>query len=152
MSRIYKIILVCHGNICRSPMGEFMLKNLVREAGREGEFVISSAAVSYEEIGNDMYPPAKRKLSEYGIPFSRHSAHRITAKEAAEADLILIMDASNERLIKNIIDSADFHKVHRIMEYAGMAGANVSDPWYTGDFESTYRDLDAACRGLLSQI
>ena len=144
-----KIIFVCHGNICRSPMAEFIMKEFVRRACLEDSFAISSAAVSYEEQGNSLYPPAAAKLREKGIPFTAHAAHRITPAEAARADLIIIMDRSNERLLKRIIKLEDFVKIRYMMEFAGFPGREVSDPWFTGNFESTFRDLDAACRGLL---
>jgi len=98
-----KVIFVCHGNICRSPMAEFIFKKMVKEAGRMDEFEISSAAVSSEEIGNDIYPPAKRTLNAHNVPFERHWAHKITAKEFDEADVVVLMDASNRRLLAHIV-------------------------------------------------
>ncbi len=145
-----KIIFVCHGNICRSPMAEYIMKDLVRKAGRESEFEISSAAVSYEEEGNPIYPPAARMLQCKGVPYSAHAAHRITSGEASEADLIVVMDCSNRCLLGKIIDSADVPKVHYMMEYAGCGCRDVADPWYTGDFSRTYEDILAGCQGLLS--
>ena len=118
-NKIIRIIFVCHGNICRSPMAEYIMKEYVRKAGFSDSFSISSAAVSYEEQGNPIYPPAAAKLREKGIPYGRHSAHRITKAEAATADLILVMDSSNLRLIRNIIAPEDFSKVHLMMEFAG---------------------------------
>ena len=150
-NKIIKIIFVCHGNICRSPMAEYIMKEYVRKSGLYDSFSISSAAVSYEEQGNPIYPPAAAKLREKGIPYGRHSAHRITKDEAASADLILVMDSSNLRLIRNIIAPEDFSKVHLMMEFAGRPGQEVADPWYSGNFERTYRDLDTACRGLLEE-
>ena len=144
-----RIIFVCHGNICRSPMAEFIMKDLVRKAGMEDKFEISSAAVSREEEGNPIYPPAARMLRSKGIPFSGHRAHRISASEAARADLIIIMDSSNLRIIRQIIAPEDFGKVHYMMEFAGEGCRDVADPWYTGDFAQTYADLLAGCRGLL---
>lgn len=146
------MIFVCHGNICRSPMAEFTMKELVRREGLSEHFAISSAAVSYEEEGNGIYPQAAAKLREKGIPFGAHSAHRITRAEAASADIILVMDSSNLRLIRNIIDPKDFAKVHLIMEYTGKPGRDVADPWYTRDFERSWRDIDEACRGLLRTV
>ena len=185
------VLFVCHGNICRSPMAEFIFKKMVRDAGfavagsREGAatgeksrvqeeaegmagaesvtgtgeegnnvrevFRVESAAVSYEEIGNDIYPPAKRTLTAHGVPFSRHSAHRITDAEANEYDVIVTMDSSNRRLISRIISPANMAKVHSMMEYAGK-DSDVSDPWYTGDFETTYRDIVEGCAGLLKTL
>ncbi len=122
-----------------------VVKN-VREA-----FRVDSAAVSYEEIGNDIYPPAKRTLAAHRIPFERHSAHRITDAEASEYDVIVIMDSSNRRLLSRIISPVNMQKVHSMMEYAGK-DSDVSDPWYTGDFEKTYRDITEGCAGLLSSL
>ena len=148
----YKILFVCHGNICRSPMGEFIMKHLVEKAGKSEEYLIDSSAVSYEEDGCGIYPPAARKLSEHRIPFGSHAAHRISAAEAAELDLILIMDSSNERLFSRIIRPEDMQKVHYLMEYAGKPFQSVSDPWYTGDFGTAYRDIYSACVGLLETL
>ncbi len=128
------------------------MKHMVGEAGRAGEFKISSAAVSYEEIGNPVYPPAAAKMREKGIPFGGHRAHRITPDEAREYDLLIIMDSSNERLLKGIVPSSEYGKIHYLMEYAGCGKRNVADPWYSGDFESCYRDVERGCRGLLAQL
>ena len=157
-------------------MAEFIFKDMVRKAGlviagaeemplrqtwRPGvaerlvgsceSFRIASAAVSYEEEGNDIYPPAKRTLHGHGIPFGEHSAHRVTDAEASEYDVIVIMDSSNRRLLSRIISPMNMSKVHMMMEYAGKA-SDVSDPWYTGDFEKTYRDITEGCAGLLRSL
>lgn len=144
-----KIIFICHGNICRSPMAEFIFRELLRREGRSDEFEISSAAVSYEEQGKGVYPPAAAKLREKEIPFGGHRAHRIMPEEAASADLLVIMDASNERRLSRIIRPEDMEKVHYMMEFAGRPGGEVPDPWYTGNFEFTYNELLKACKGLL---
>lgn len=159
-----RIIFVCHGNICRSPMAEYVMKDLVRKAGLENEFEITSGAVSTEEIGNDIYPPAKRKLHEKGVQFSRHAAHKITPDEFAQQDLVILMDRSNQRLLGHIVpnwedapagvalqDSGINGKVHLMMEFAGKS-RDVADPWYTGDFEQTYQDVLQGCSGLIEQI
>lgn len=143
-----KIVFVCHGNICRSPMAEYIMKHLVREAGRENEFTITSAAVSDEEYGNPMYPQAKRKLTEKGIPFGNHHAHRITMQEYEDNDLVIIMDESNRRFLSWIIGNDKAGKVHLLMEYAGSS-RDVADPWYTGDFEKAYTDIFRGCKALL---
>ena len=146
-----KIIFLCHGNICRSPMAEFVMKKLVREAGREEEFEIDSMAVSSEEIGNPIYPPAKAKMREKAVPFGDHRAHKITPAEFAGADLVIIMDESNRRLLRRIVgEDADGGKVRMMMEFAGER-RDVADPWYTGDFEATYRDVVAGCRGIIRE-
>lgn len=117
-----KIIFVCHGNICRSPMAEFIFRQLVKEEGRENEFAISSAAVSYEEEGNGIYPYAADTLRKHGIPFGRHQAHRISKKEYEEADLVIVMDSSNLRLMGRISENCD--KVHKLLEYAEAENAS----------------------------
>lgn len=146
-----KIVFVCHGNICRSAMAEFVMKDEVRRTGRENEFEISSAAVSTEQIGNDMYPPAQLKLRVKGVPFTRHSAHQITRREFDEADLVVLMDASNRRILSRLIPGSDSStKTALLMDFTGTP-RDVADPWYTGDFEATYRDVLAGCRAILSR-
>lgn len=144
------VLFVCHGSICRSPMAEYIFKDMVRKVGLE-DVRIDSAAVSYEEEGNDIYPPAKRTLHAHGIPFGQHRAHRVTDAEASEYDVIVIMDSSNRRLLSRILSPMNMSKVHMMMEYAGKA-SDVSDPWYTGDFEKTYRDITEGCAGLLRSL
>ena len=146
-----KIIYVCHGNICRSPMGEYILKKLVRDAGVEDRFEISSAAVSDEEWGNPIYPPAQATLRAHGIPFGKHSAHKISPAEFADADLVLIMDESNRRLLRYIVGDDRSGKVHMLMEYAGLS-RSVADPWYTGDFETAFDDIYSASEALFSSF
>lgn len=144
------VLFVCHGNICRSPMAEYIFRDMVKKAGLE-DVRMDSAAVSCEEEGNDIYPPAKRTLQAHGIPFSRHRAHRISDAEASEYDVIVIMDSSNRRLLSHIISPLNMAKVHKMMEYAGR-NSDVSDPWYTGDFERTYMDIAEGCKGLLASL
>lgn len=132
-------------------MAEFVMKDEVRRAGRENEFEISSAAVSTEQIGNDMYPPSQLKLREKGVPFTRHSAHQITRREFDEADLVVLMDASNRRILSRLIPGSDSStKTTLLMDFTGTP-RDVADPWYTGDFEATYRDVLAGCRAILSR-
>lgn len=142
-------MFLCHGNICRSPMAEYIMKDIVRKAGLEDQFMITSGAVSDEEWGNPIYPPAQRKLREKGIPFGHHSAHKISAKEFAEQDVVVVMDRSNLRWLSRIV--GDMTGVHLMMEYAGEM-RDVADPWYTGDFETTYNDVVKGCKGLLSSL
>ena len=143
------ILFVCHGNICRSPMAEFILKDMVRSKGLEESFHIESAAVSTEEIGNSMYPPAKRCLNAHGIPFDRNrTARQITRPDYDRFDLIICMDRMNLRWLKYIIPDDPKDKVHLMMSYAGI-DRDVADPWYTGDFETTFRDITLACESLL---
>ena len=146
-----KILFVCHGNICRSPMAEFVMKKLVKEAGMEMDFEIRSAATSREEIGNPVYPPARRKLAEHGMSCSGKYAIQMTAADYDRYEYIVIMDRNNERNIRRIIKNDPDGKVRLLMEYAGVK-RDVADPWYTGDFETTYRDVDEGCRALLRFI
>lgn len=146
-----KIIFVCHGNICRSPMAEYIMKDLVRRAGREDEFTISSAAVSCEEEGNGLYPYAAQTLERHGIPFGRHRAHRITVEEYRDADLVVVMDSSNARLLDRIAGGESPGKTHMMLELAGLS-RDVADPWYTGNFEKAYSDILTGCKALLAKF
>ena len=139
-----KIIFVCHGNICRSVMAEFIFKNLVKEKGIDKSFEISSAGVSSEEEGNDIYPPAKRELRRHNIPFTSHYAHRITDEEFRENNLIIALDSSNMRRLLSRFGKDD--KIRMLLD------REVDDPWYTGDFSTAYRDITEGCLNLLSQL
>ena len=143
------ILFVCHGNICRSPMAEFILKDMVRTRGLEGRFRIASAAVSAEELGNPIYPPARRCLSRHGIPFDPDKrARRVVPEDYGRFDRIICMDASNLRLIRRIIPDDPQGKIRLMMSYAGVS-RDVADPWYTGDFEETFRDILTGCEAML---
>ena len=145
----YRIIFVCHGNICRSPMAEFIFKDKIRSRGLNEQFYVESAAVSTEEIGNSIYPPAKRCLNAHGIPFdTSKTARQITRADYDRFDLIICMDRMNLRWLKYIIPNDPAGKIRLMMSYAGQ-DRDVADPWYTGDFETTYRDLDLATEALL---
>ena len=145
-----RLLFVCHGNICRSPMGEFILKALVKARGLEGQYHIESAAVSREEIGNPIYPPAKRCLSQHGVWFDPGKrARQVTRADYDRFDRIICMDASNLRLIRRIIPDDPEGKIHLMMSYAGIS-RDVADPWYTGDFEETFQDLLVGCEAMLN--
>ena len=145
-----RILFICHGNICRSPMAEFILKALVKARGLEGHFFIESAAVSSEETGNPIYPPAKRCLTQHGVPFDNaKTARQITRSDYVRFDRIICMDASNLRLIKRIIPSDPEGKIHLLMSYTGH-GRDVADPWYTGDFEEAFQDILEGCEAMLA--
>lgn len=132
-------------------MAEFVFKDLVKKSGREALFGITSAATSREEIGNDVYPPAKQILREKGIPFERRRARQVTAAEMEENDLIIVMDRNNRRNLERMFGTRWAGKTRFLMEYAGEE-RDVADPWYTDDFDEAYRDILAGCEGLLRQI
>ena len=144
-----KVLFVCHGNICRSPMAEFILKALVKARGLQDSYHIESAAVSSEESGNPIYPPAKRSLTQHGVPFDPSKrARRVSAEDYRNFDRIICMDASNLRLIRRIIPDDPEGKIHLLMSYTSV-GRDVADPWYTGDFEEAFQDILAGCEALL---
>ena len=146
-----KILFVCHGNICRSPMAEFVMKDLTEKAGVAARFHIASAATSREEIGNPVYPPARRKLAEHGIACSGHAARQLTRQDYDDYDLLIGMDQANLRNMRRICGGDPDDKIHLLLDYTDRPG-DVADPWYTGDFEATWRDVLAGCRGLLREL
>ena len=140
-----KILFVCHGNICRSPMGEYILKDMVSRAGREGEFEIDSAAVSREEIGNGVYPPARRELEKRGVPCGGHRARQVTMADYRHFDRIYYMDKSNARFLARMLPN-DPDKIRPLLD------RDVADPWYTGDFAQTYADILEGCQKILEEF
>ncbi len=144
-----KILFICHGNICRSPMAEFIMKDLAEKSGLKDSFYIESAATSTEELGNDVYPPAKAKLSEKGIPYTRRSARQMTSGDYKKFDLLIAMDSYNIRTIMSIIGSDPEKKVHRLLDFTAKKGRDIEDPWYSGDFERAYGDICEGCRALI---
>ncbi|MBE6939620.1 MAG: low molecular weight phosphotyrosine protein phosphatase [Ruminococcaceae bacterium] len=147
-----KILFVCHGNICRSPMAEYVMKDLVARAGRSEEFYIESAATSSEEIGNPVYPPARRKMAQHGIDCSGHQARRMTRADYDRWDLLIGMDRENLRGMQRHCGGDPEGKIHLLMEFTDRPQAQVADPWFTGDFDATWRDVNAGCRGLLAWL
>ena len=147
-----KILFVCHGNICRSPMAEFVMKDLVRKAGLESQFQIASAATSTEEIGSPVYPPARRKLAEHGINCSGKTARQLTRADYDRYDLLIGMDNANLRNMRRICGGDCDGKIHLLLEFAGRPEADVADPWYTDDFDAAWRDVYAGCQGLLNSL
>ncbi len=143
-----KILFVCHGNICRSPMAEFVMKKLVQDAGLSEKFTICSAAASREEIGNDIHYGTKRKLREHGIPFEKRAAVQITAADYGKYDYIVGMDVNNVRDMLRVFGGDPLHKVRRLLEFTGL-NRDVADPWYTGDFDAAYSDIAKGCAALL---
>ena len=146
-----KILFICHGNICRSPMAEFVMKDLVEEAGLGERFEIASAATSTEEIGNPVYPPARRKLEEHGISCAGKRARQLRREDYDRYDLLVGMDSANLRSMERICGGDPEGKLRLMMDFSQRPG-NVADPWYTGDFESTWRDVSEGCRGLLAFV
>ena len=151
-----KILFVCLGNICRSPMAEFVMKKTVKEAGLSG-FGIASAATSDEEHGNPVYPPARRVMSRHGIDCSGKYARQLTRADYEKYDLLIGMDRSNLRNMQRICGGDPEGKMSLLMDYTDRPGdaadpRDVADPWYTGDFEATWRDVNDGCRGLLDYI
>lgn len=147
-----RILFVCHGNICRSPMAEFVMKDLAVKRGLESEIYIESAATSTEELGNDMHPGSKAKLREVGIPFSRRQARQMTRADYERFDYIIVMDGNNLRNLGRIIGPDTGGKVHRLLDFTGRHGLDIADPWYTGNFDATYDDILEGCMGLLGDI
>ena len=149
------ILFVCHGNICRCPMAEFVLKDMVRRRGLEEQFHIESRATSSEEIwggrGNPVYPPARRMLAKHGISCDGKEAQRLTRADYEDYDYIIGMDQENLRGMMRILGSDPAGKVSLLLDHTDRPGS-VADPWYTGDFESTWRDVEEGCTGLLKEI
>ena len=139
-----KVLFVCHGNICRSPMAEFVMKDMVKKAGISHRFEIASAAVSREEIGNGVYPPARRELAKHGVSCDGHAAHQITKKEYEYYDRIYYMDRSNARYLRQLLP--DTAKCQPLLE------RDVADPWYTGDFSQTWEDVVEGCSRILEEL
>ena len=146
-----KILFVCHGNICRSPMAEFIMKDLVARAGLADRFEIASAATSTEELGNEVYPPARRKLAEHGLGCEGKTARQMTRADYQHYDYLIAMDRMNLRNMRPFVGDDPEGKVSLLMSYSGRQ-REVADPWYTGDFETTWQDLNEGCRALLSTL
>ena len=150
-----KIMFVCHGNICRSPMAEFVLKDMVKKADRENEFVIASSATSTEEIwggvGNPVYPPARDELKKHGISCEGKRAVQVKKSDYENYDYLICMDENNMRNIRRIISSDPEGKIVKLLRFTGE-NRNVADPWYSGDFETCYRDIYNGCKALLEKL
>lgn len=146
-----KILFVCHGNICRSPMAEYVMKKMVNDAGRQSEFEIASAATSTEEMGNGVYPPVRCLLERAGIDCSLHHARQVTMADYLHYDHIIVMDTNNLKNILQIIGQDGHNKVRRLLDYT-EDGRDIADPWYTRDFELTWNQVNKGCRALLSAL
>ncbi len=146
-----RILFICWGNICRSPMAEFIMKDLVKKAGVADRFEIASAATSTEDIGHPVYPSARRKLAEHGISCEGKRSRKVTARDYSRFDYLIVMDRINLHCLGRIIRHDPQHKIHLLLEYAG-SGDEIDDPWYTDDFETAYREILRGCEGLLAAL
>ena len=144
-----RILFVCHGNICRSPMAEMILRDMARRIG--APLKIDSAATSTEEIGNGIYPPARAELNRRGIPCIAHQARQVSRRDYSQYDLLLCMDDRNVRNLLRLLGDDPENKVHKLMEYAGKS-ADVADPWYTDDYARAYEDIALGCAGLMAAL
>lgn len=140
-----KILFVCHGNICRSPMAEFVLKDMVRKAGVEARFEIASVAASCEELGNPVYPPALRELHRHGVPVEPHRARQITKGDLARFDRIYYMDSRNARYLARLFP-------RETGRFQPFLDRDVADPWYSGDFTQTWLDIVEGCERILEEV
>ena len=147
-----RILFVCHGNICRSPMAEFILKDMVEKDGLAHAYAVASAATSREEIGNPVYPPARRKLAEHGIGCGGHRARQMTRADYGYYDLIVCMDRANVRNACRIAGGDPAHKIVLLLDYTARKGQEVADPWYTDDFDATWDDVTEGCAGLMDSL
>lgn len=147
-----RILFVCHGNICRSPMAEFVMKDLVKKAGLEDEFYIESAATSTEELGNPVHYGTRSILKRHGISCDGKYARQMTRSDYAEFDMLIAMDQRNLRNMERFTGGDPAGKVSLLLDYAGRSGEEVADPWYTGDFQATWDDILEGCTGLLEEL
>ena len=146
-----KILFVCHGNICRSPMAEYVLKDMVRKQHLEDWFCIASAATSREEIGNDVHRGTRRKLAEEGIACPSRHARQVTKADYADFDYLLIMDENNRRNLLRILSGDPEHKIHGMLDWSERP-RDIADPWYTGNFDITYDDIVEGCETFLQHL
>ena len=151
-----KVLFICHGNICRSPMAEFVMKDLLQKKGLSDRFYIASAATSRDEIwngvGNPVYPPAREELAKHGIGCAGKRAVQVTREDYQNYDYLICMDTNNLHNLDRIIRSDSDKKVSLLLDYADRPGASIADPWFTGNFEVTYSDVLAGCTGLLQYL
>ena len=146
-----KVMFVCHGNICRSPMAEFIMKKLVADAGLSDRFLIASSATSTEELGNPVYPPARSELAKHGIGCSGKTAVQLRKSDYDRYDYFIGMDTANIRNMNRIFSSDKDSRIYKLMTFAG-SGRDVSDPWYSRNFAAAYTDIENGCKGLLKKL
>ncbi|MBN7773478.1 low molecular weight protein-tyrosine-phosphatase [Clostridium aminobutyricum] len=146
-----KVLFICHGNICRSPMAEYVLKHMVRKRGISEEFEIASAATSREEIGNDIHRGTKTKLTEIGIPYSDRKAAQVTKRDYEDYEYLLCMDSNNLRNLARIVGEDANQKIFRLLDFSSDP-RDIADPWYTGNFDETYNDIMEGCEAFLSHL
>ena len=146
-----RVLFVCHGNICRSPMAEFIMKDIVKKAGLDEKIEISSVAATQDEIRNDMYPPANRKLEEMGIPYTRRAARLFTSADYEKYDVIIGMDEENREDLLHLTQGDPKKKLKQLMDFTDTP-KEVADPWYTGNFNETYEDILRGTTGLLQAL
>ena len=151
MGKRIRLLFICHGNICRSPMAEFVMKALAAKAGLAERLEIASAATSTEEIGNPVYPLAQRKLAEHGIGCAGKTARQMTRRDYEAYDYLIAMDRNNLRNMQRFVGSDPAGKVSLLMDHTARPG-DVADPWYTGDFDATWRDVAEGCAALLEEL
>lgn len=149
---MHKILFICHGNICRSPMAEFLLKDIVNKRGLADAFEIASAATSREEIGNPVHYGTRNKLAQLGISVAGKHAVQVSKRDYEYYDLLLVMDSNNIRNLRRVIGEDTQNKVHLLLDYTERKGESIADPWYTGDFDVTYNDIMEGLAGLLEQL
>ncbi len=149
---MHKILFICHGNICRSPMAEFLLKDIVNKRGLADAFEIASAATSREEIGNPVHYGTRNKLAQFGISVAGKHAVQVTKRDYEHYDLLLVMDSNNIRNLRRVIGEDTQNKVHLLLDYTERKGESIADPWYTGDFDVTYNDIMEGLAGLLEEL
>ena len=146
-----KILFICHGNICRSPMAEFVMKDLVNKAGLSDKFIIDSAAVSREEIGNGIHYGTRNKLKEMAIPCEAHHAVQVTRQDADTYDYLIAMDQHNIHGLHRLLGNDSRYKIVTLLSFAGLE-KDIADPWYTGNFDETYDDVMKGCKALLKKL
>ena len=146
-----KVLFVCHGNICRSPMAEFIFKKMVKSSGLQDQFEIASAAVSSEELGNPVYPPARKILADHGIDCKGKYARKMTVEDYTHFDYLICMDSSNLRNMQRICGGDPENKMYKLLSFTDFPG-DVADPWYSGDFQTTWDDIQRGLEAFLDQV